>query len=281
MTRNNTRNVVQASSGGGLGDLLYPILRGWQRRKEIDFRFSRENEIMDKQHAMNLERDTHRSRESMLAQGTVAAIQSNFDNLLETNKHGNKIEQIGASGSEDRLTLKESGAQDRRTIGHKFKKESALKAQVHAQDTEMERLEAGNEIGRMSDENLYKQQSEDQQSGNKIKLERERGKQARRNQKNTIQTGVQGMRDISSGLAENYEDPSTGISPLVSNPGGLQNIGNSLREHPFLKPNPNAGGAAPLAPSPGGPGGSDDSGEATVTGPKIKKPKIKRTGTGG
>jgi hypothetical protein len=229
-----------------------------------------------------MERDTHKAMQSTIAAGTSAVINSHFDNLLETNRSANKIEQIGASGNEDRLTVKESGAQDRRTIGHKAKKESGLKAQVHAQDTEMERFKAGNEIGRMADESIYKQQGEDQQSGNKIKLERERGKQTRANQKNTVQTGVQGMRDISTGLAENYEDSSKGISPLVSNPGGLQNIGNSLRDHPYLKPNPKTTAAAPLAPNTGSNTGGDDSGSATVTAPKVKKPRaprIKKTGT--
>lgn len=279
MTLSNSRNVVQAGSGNGM-DVLAPIIAGWQRRKEIDFRFSRENELMAKQHEFNIERDNNRAHQQMLVNGTSAVFQSHFDNLLESNKHGFAMERIGEQGNQTRLSTKESGHQARLTAGYKNKKDSALKTQVHNQNTEMEQLKAGNEIGRMSDEALYKQQNEDQQSGNKIKLEREKGKQTRKNQKNTIQTGVQGMRDISSGLAENYEDSSTGISPLVSNPGGLQNIGNSLREHPFLKPNPNAGGAAPLAPSPGGPGSSDDSGEATVTGPKIKKPTIKKTGTG-
>lgn len=267
------QNIVQASSGNGM-DVLGSILNGWQRRKEIDFRYQRENQLMDKQHQMNLERDTHRAMQQTIATGTSAVIQSHFDNILEGNKHGNSMERIGEQGNQTRLNSKESGHQDRLTAGYKNKKDSALKAQVHGQNTEMERLKAGNEIGRMSDENLYKQQNEDQQSGNKIKLEREKGKQVRKNQKNVIQTGVQGMRDLSSGLAENHADPSTGISPLVSNPNGLQNIGNSLREHPFLKSNPNAGGGTPLAPSPGGPGGPDSSGEATVTGPKVRKPRV-------
>jgi hypothetical protein len=282
------QDTVKASSGNGLGALDL-VLASWARRKEIDYRYQQDNMLMDKQHQFNLERDNNRAHQQMLVNGTSAVFQSHFDNLLEANKHGNSMERIGEQGNQTRLNTKESGHQARLTAGYKFKKDSALKEQVHGQNTEMERLKAGNEIGRMSDEALYKQQNEDQQSGNRIKLEREKGKTARKNEKHRVQTGIQGMRDLTSGLAENYDNPSTGISPLVANSGSLQNIGNSLREHPFLKANPNAGGGsaasgAPLAPQTGGPGDPDSAGNATVTPPKVKKtrtPRVKKVSTGG
>lgn len=269
----NRPNVVQASSGNG-ANALGAILNTWQRKKNIDYRYSRDNELLTRQHELGMERDTHKAMQSTIAAGTSAVINSHFDNLLETNRSANKIEQIGASGNEDRLTIKAGGKEDRRTIGHKAKKESGLKAQVHAQDTEMERLKAGNEIARMSDEALYKEKNEDQVSGNRVKLEREKGKTTRRNEKHRVQTGIQGMRDLTSGLAENYDDPSTGISPLVANSGNLQNVGNALREHPFLKANPKTTTAAPIAPSTGTNTGGDDSGNATVTPAKVKKPRV-------
>ena len=270
--RNLNQNIVQASNGGG-ANVLGSLLNTWQRKKNMDYRYSRENELLTRQHELGTERDRTRMMNNIMAEGTGAAINSHFNNILETNKNANKLGQIEATGGQDRLTIKEGGFQDRRTLTHKTKKESGLKAQVHTQDTEMERLKAGNEIGRMSDEAFYKKSNEDQQSGNRVKLEREKGRQARATQKNTVQTGVQGMRDISSGLAQNYDDPSTGISPLVSNPGGLQNIGNSLREHPFLKANPKI---APIASNIGDNTGADDAGDAGVTPPKIVEPKVKR-----
>jgi len=252
----NRPNVVQAGSGNG-ANILGGLLNVWQRKKNMDYRYSRESELMQKQHELGMERDTHRAMQQTIATGAGAVINSHFDNILESTKNKNKLEQLGEEGTQDRLTS----------------------AQGHDQDTEMERLKAGNEIGRMSDENLYKQDFEDKQSGNRIKLEREKGKTTRRNEKHRVQTGVQAMRDLTSGLAENYDDPSTGISPLVANSGNLQNIGNALKSHPFLKPNPNAGngnatGGAPLAPQTGGPVDPDSAGSATVTPAKVKKPRV-------
>lgn len=267
------QDTVKASSNNGVGALNL-VLANWARRKEIDYRYQQDNVLMDKQHQYNLERDSNRAHQQMLVNGTSAVFQSHFDNILEATKHGNSMERIGEQGNQTRQNTKESGHQARLTAGYKHKKDSALKEQVHGQNTEMERLKAGNEIARMSDEAVYSQQNEDRQSGNKIKLEREKGKQTRRNEKHRVQTGVQGMRDLTSGLAENYDNPSTGISPLVSNSGNLQNVGNNLKAHPFLKPNPKLGGGTPLAPSPGGPSNPDSSGEATVTPPKVKEPKV-------
>jgi hypothetical protein len=278
---NRQPNVVQAGSGNGM-DVLGGLLNTWARKKDIDYRWSRDNQLLEKQHELGMERDTHKAMQSTIANGASAVINSHFDNLLETNRSANKMEQIGETGNQTRLNIKEGGAQDRRTIGHKAKKDSALKTQVHGQNTEMERLKAGNEIGRMADENLYRESLEDKQSGNKIKLEREKGKQTRNTEKSSVKTGIQGMRDLSSGLAENYEDPSTGISPLVANSGSLQNIGNSLRDHPYMKANPKTSTAAPMAPKTGSNTGGDDSGSATVTAPKVKKPRaprVKKTGT--
>lgn len=272
--RNLNQNVVQASNGGG-ANVLGSLLNVWQRKKNMDYRYSRENELLTRQHELGTERDRTRMMNNIMAEGTGAAINSHFNNILETNKNANKMGQIEATGGQDRLTLKEGGFQDRRTVTHKAKKESAIKAQVHTQDTEMERLKAGNEIGRMSDEALYKGQNEEQVSGNRVKLEREKGRQARATQKNLVQTGVQGMRDISKDLYDNYNDPSVGTSPLVSGPDRIQNIGNNLGDHPFLNPNPNLK-VAPIASNIGDNTGADDAGDAGVTPPKIVEPKVKR-----
>jgi hypothetical protein len=249
-------NVVQAGGGNGM-NVLGGLLNTWARKKDIDYRWGRESELLQKQHDLGMERDTHRAMQNTIAAGAGSVISSHFDNILESTKNKNKLEQLGEEGNQDRLTS----------------------AQGHGQATEMERLKAGNEIGRMSDEALYRQQNEDQVSGNRIKLEREKGKTTRKNEKHRVQTGIQGMRDLTSGLAENYEDPSTGISPLVSNSGNLQNIGNSLKNHPYMKANPNLGngnatGGAPLAPQTGGPVDPDSAGSATVTPAEVKKPRV-------
>jgi hypothetical protein len=271
-------NVVQAGGGNGM-NVLGGLLNTWARKKDIDYRWGRESELLQKQHDLGMERDTHRAMQQTIASGTSAVINSHFDNLLESNRHGNKLEQIGEEGNQTRETIKVKGKDDRRTFTHRGKQDRLTSAQGHDQDTEMERLKAGNEIGRMSDEALYKSQNEDQVSGNRIKLEREKGRQTRNTERHRVQTGVQGMRDLTSGLAENYDDPSTGISPLVSNSGNLQNIGNSLKNHPYMKANPNLGngnatGGAPLAPQTGGPVDPDSAGSATVTPAEVKKPRV-------
>lgn len=247
-------NVVQASSGGGM-DVLGNIIYGWQRRKEIDFRYSRENELMTRQHELNMERDTHRAQQQAIAQGTGAAIESHFNTMLEGTRNQHKLEQIGASGDQDRLTLKEGGKQDRRTFTHRGKQDRLT----------------------MADKDTYETGQKNLESDNKIKQTREAGSQERRTITHTGKRNVRGMQDITKNLYENAQDPSTGISPLVAGPDSLQNIGphlgnNGIITGEFKK-------TTPAEPSIGNPGGPDASGEATVTGPKIKKPRVKKTGT--
>lgn len=248
-------NVVQAGGGNGM-DVLGSLIYGWQRRKEIDFRYSRENELMTRQHELNMERDTHRAKQQAVAQGTGAAIQSHFDTMLEGTKSGHKLEQIDATGNQDRLTIKESGKQDRRTFTHRGKQDRLTMADKDFYDTNQKNLE----------------------SDNKIKQTREAGSQERRTITHTGKRSIKGMEDISKGLHANAQDTSTGISPLVASPNSLQNIGPLLRDHPLL----NGKTKTPDAPAVGNPGGPDASGEATVTAPKVRKPRApraKKTGT--
>jgi len=250
-------NVVQAGGGNGM-DVLGSIIGGWQRRKEIDFRYSRENELMKAQHDLNMERDTHRAKQQVIAQGTGALFQNHFDTLLEGTKSGHKLEQINATGEQDRTTLKESGKQDRRTFTHRGKQDRLTSAQEHGQAVEQENV----------------------RSGNKVTQTREQGRQDRTTITHQGKRSVKGMEDISKGLYDNAEDNSKGISPLVAGPSSLQNIGPLLRDHPLLSGKPSS--KAPSEPAVGNPSGPDASGSATVTPPKVKKPRaprVKKTGT--
>lgn len=235
--RNLNQNVTQAGSGGGLSPLNM-ILRSWQRKKEIDYRFGKEDELMTRQHELGKERDTHRAMQSVIAQGAGSAINSYFDTSLENTKSGNRIKET-----------KEKGRQDRISTTH-------------------------------------------------------RGKRATKDLE--VQT---------KGLYDNSQDPSTGISPLMSAPGRLQNIGPLLKGNPLLgvsggnagtkTETPAADGGkkrgrkpkvAPLAPQIGTDATPDkggwqqpelpfgDTGSPSVTGPKVKKPRApraKKTGTDG
>lgn len=249
-------NVVQAGGGNGM-DVLGSVIYGWQRRKEIDFRYSRENDLMTRQHELNMERDTHRAKQQAIAQGTGAAIQTHFDTMLEGTKSQHKLDQIDASGNQERLTVKESGKQDRRTFTHRGKQERLT----------------------LADKDTYETGQKILDSDNKIKQTREAGSQERRTITHTGKRSIKGMEDISKGLYDNAEDNSKGISPLVAGPSSLQNIGPLLRDHPLLSGKP---AKTPAAPAVGNPGGPDASGEATVTAPKVKKPRApraKKTGT--
>jgi hypothetical protein len=238
-------------------DVLGSIIGGWQRKKELDFRYSRENDLMTRQHELNMERDTHRAQQQAIAQGTGSVIQSHFDNLLETTKNDNRLEQIGETGNQDRLTLKEGGKQDRRTFTHRGKQDRLT----------------------MADKDFYETGQKNLDSDNKIKQTREAGSQERRTITHTGKRNIKDMRTISSDLNANVQDTSTGISPLVAGPSSLQNIGPLLRDHPLLN---GQSTKTPSEPSVGNPGGPDASGEATVTAPKVKKPRaprVKKTGT--
>jgi hypothetical protein len=248
--RNLQQNVVQASSGGGGGfNPLNMALRTWARRKEIDYRFGKEDALMTRQHELGMERDTHKAKQSVIAAGSSAAISSYFDGVLEDKKGGNKIKQTKEAGRQDRLTRTQRGNRDR------------------------------------------------------IDMERQ-----------------------TAGLYANSQDPSTGISPLLSAPGRLQNIGPLLKGNPLLGVSGGNAGTntgtptadtgtpvggkkrgrkprvAPLAPTgtdakadqgtgwqqPELPFGDNPTGPSTgspeVTAPKIKKartPRAKKTGTDG
>lgn len=235
--RNLNQNVTQAGSGSGFNPLGM-VLRSWQRKKETDYRFGKENELMTRQHELGMERDTHRAKQSVIATGASSAISSYFDTNLENTKSGNRIK-----------LAKEQGRQERTTTTH-------------------------------------------------------RGKRATKD-----------LEAQTAGLYANSQDPSTGISPLMSAPGKLQNIGPLLKGNPLLgvsggnagtktetpaadggkkrgrKPKP-----APLAPQIGTDATPDkggwqqpeipfgDTGSPSVTAPKIKKaraPRAKKTGTDG
>jgi len=253
----NRPNVVQAGSGNG-ANLLGGLLNVWQRKQTMDYRYSRENELLQKQHELGMERDTHKAMQSTIANGASAVINSHFDNLLETNRSANKMEQIGESGNQDRETAKVVGSQDRRTFTHRGKQDRLTSAQKSAEALELENTS----------------------SANKVTQTREAGSQERRTITHQGKRDLKGMRDLSKDLYDNASDNSVGVSPLVAGPGSLQNIGPLLKDHPLL--NGNAGQAAPLAPKTGSNVGGDDSGNATVTAPQVKKPRApraKKTGT--
>jgi hypothetical protein len=251
----NQPNVVQASSGNG-ANILGGLLNTWQRKKNIDYRYGRESELMQKQHELGMERDTHKAIQSTIANGASAVINSHFDNLLETNRSANKMEQIGESGNQDRETAKVVGSQDRRTFTHRGKQDRLTSAQKSAEALELENTS----------------------SANKITQTREAGSQERRTITHQGKRDLKGMRDLSKDLYDNASDNSVGVSPLVAGPGNIQNIGPLLKDHPLLSGKP----VAPLAPKAGSNVGGDDSGNATVTAPKVKKPRApraKKTGT--
>lgn len=253
----NRPNVVQAGSGNG-ANLLGGLLNVWQRKQTMDYRYSRENELLQKQHELGMERDTHKAMQSTIANGASAVINSHFDNLLETNRSANKMAQIGESGNQDRETAKVVGSQDRRTFTHRGKQDRLTSAQKSAEALELENTS----------------------SANKVTQTREAGSQERRTITHQGKRDLKGMRDLSKDLYDNASDNSVGVSPLVAGPGSLQNIGPLLKDHPLL--NGNAGQAAPLAPKTGSNVGGDDSGNATVTAPIVKKPRApraKKTGT--
>jgi hypothetical protein len=236
--RNMNQNVTQAGSGAGFNPLGM-VLRSWQRKKEIDYRFGKEGDLLLQQHELGKERDTHRAMTNVIADGSSKAISNYFDTTLENTKSGNKIKQT-----------KESGRQERITTTHKGKRATKdLEAQT-------------------------------------------------------------------AGLYANSQDPSTGISPLMSAPGRLQNIGPLLKGNPLLgvsggnktgeTPAADAGTpaggkkrktkVAPIAPQVGTDATPDkggwqqpelpfgDTGSPSVTAPKIKKaraPRAKKTGTDG
>ena len=251
----NRPNVVQAGSGNG-ANLLGGLLNVWQRKQTMDYRYSRESELMQKQHELGMERDTHKAMQSTIANGASAVINSHFDNLLETNRSDNKIAQIGESGNQDRQTAKVVGSQDRRTFTHRGKQDRITSAQKSAEALDLENTS----------------------SANKVTQTREAGSQERRTITHQGKRDLKGMRDLSKDLYDNASDNSVGVSPLVAGPGALQNIGPLLKDHPLL----NGKAAAPMAPKTGSNVGGDDSGNATVTEPKVKKPRApraKKTGT--
>jgi hypothetical protein len=253
---NRQPNVVQAGSGNG-ANILGGLLNTWQRKKNMDYRYSRENELLTRQHELGMERDTHKAMQSTIAAGTSAVINSHFDNILESNKHGNKLEQIGEEGNQTRETIKVKGKDDRRTFTHRGKQDRITSAQKSAEALDLENTS----------------------SANKVTQTREAGSQDRRTITHQGKRDLKGMRDLSRDLYDNAGDNSVGVSPLVAGPGALQNIGPSLANHPLLTGNRTT---APIAPKKGSNTGGDDSGNATVTPAKVKKPRaprVKKTGT--
>ena len=252
-------NVVQAGSGSGM-NVLGGLLNTWQRKKDIDYRWGRDSELIQKQHELGMERDTHKAMQSTISAGASAVINSHFDNLLETNRSANKMAQIGESGNQERETAKVVGSQDRRTFTHRGKQDRLTSAQKSAEALDLENTS----------------------SANKVTQTREAGSQERRTITHQGKRDLKGMRDLSRDLYDNASDNSVGVSPLVAGPGALQNIGPLLKDHPLLSGNVKTTTAAPIAPKTGTNTGGDDSGNATVTAPKVKKPrvpKVKKTGT--
>ena len=221
-------NVVQAGGGNGM-DVIGGLLNTWQRKKNIDYRWGRDNQLLDRQHELATQRDKTKMMNNIMAEGTIGAFQSHFDAVKDTRQHGQKIEQTKQQGRQERLS------------------------------------------------------------------ETHRSKRATKD-----------LKDQSRGLYDNSQDPSTGISPLMSAPGRLQNIGPLLKGNPLLGvgENPATGGKskgkgkrkgkpAPLAPQVGTDATPDkgwgqpeipfgDTGAPSVTAPKIKKassPRAKKTGT--
>jgi hypothetical protein len=238
-------------------NVLGGLLNTWQRKKDIDYRWGRDSELIQKQHELGMERDTHKAMQSTISAGASAVINSHFDNLLETNRSNNKIAQIGESGNQDRETAKVVGSQDRRTFTHRGKQDRLTSAQKSAEALDLENTS----------------------SANKVTQTREAGKEERRTITHQGKRDLKGMRDLSRDLYDNAGDNSVGVSPLVAGPGSLQNIGPLLKDHPLLTGKRTT---TPIAPKTGSNTGGDDSGNATVTAPKVKKPrvpKVKKTGT--
>ena len=233
------QNIVQAGTGNGFNP-LDRVLRAFARKKELDYRFGQDRQLMYEGHDLAKDRITHQYSQQTMASGAQAAIQSHFDLVKENAVHGNKMAQT-----------KEAGRQERLSETHK-------------------------------------------------------GKRATKD-----------LETQTKGLYANSQDPSTGISPLMSAPGRLQNIGPLLKGNPLLGVNPAQNAAkntgpvetpvvggkkrgrkpsvAPLAPQIGTDAAPDkgfgqpelpfgDTGAPSVTKPKVKKPRApraKKTGTEG
>jgi len=109
--RNMNQNVTQAGSGGA-NDLVSMVLQQWQRKKDIDYRWGRDNQILDRKHELNLERDRVGMMNDIMAEGTKGAFKSYYDELKDNRVHGQKIGQIQEEANQTRLTREHKDDQD-------------------------------------------------------------------------------------------------------------------------------------------------------------------------
>lgn len=96
-------NVVQAGGGNGM-DVIGGLINTWQRKKIIDYRWGRDNQLLERQHELATERDRTKTMNNVIASGTSAAISNYFDTTLENTKSGNKITQTKEAGRQERLS---------------------------------------------------------------------------------------------------------------------------------------------------------------------------------
>ena len=109
--RNMNQNVTQAGSGGA-ADLVGMVLQQWQRKKDIDYRWGRDNQIMERKHELNMERDRVGMLNDVMAEGTKSAFKSYYDELKDNRVHGQKIGQIQEESNQARLTREHKDDQD-------------------------------------------------------------------------------------------------------------------------------------------------------------------------
>jgi hypothetical protein len=109
--RNQNQNVTQAGSGGA-ADLVGMVLQQWQRKKDIDYRWGRDNQIMERKHELNMERDRVGMLNDVMAEGTKGAFKSYYDELKDNRVHGQKIGQIQEEAGQTRATREHKDNQD-------------------------------------------------------------------------------------------------------------------------------------------------------------------------
>ena len=111
MTRNMNQNITQAGSGGA-SNLLDIVVSNWQRKKDIDYRWGRDNQIMERAHELRMERDRVGTMNDILSEGTKGAFKSHFDELRDNRVHGQKIGQIQEESNQERQTREHKDNQD-------------------------------------------------------------------------------------------------------------------------------------------------------------------------
>jgi hypothetical protein len=105
------QNITQAGSGGA-SNLLDIVVSNWQRKKDIDYRWGRDNQIMERAHELRMERDRVGTMNDILSEGTKGAFKSHFDELRDNRVHGQKIGQIQEESNQERQTREHKDKQD-------------------------------------------------------------------------------------------------------------------------------------------------------------------------